>query len=182
MASIINASTSGAGGVITTADASGVLQLQSGGVTAMQIDASRNVTFTNPVSGNSFTLVGTITTASGTSATLSGLTLTSYRQLYLVLNSVGMIAGSGNGHQIQIGSAFGSTFASLVQQTYNGAITIDLSSGYGTTITTNPNTSSNLSNTIIKSGITTASTSITVTSNLGVPTFNAGSISVYGVR
>jgi hypothetical protein len=31
MASIINASTSGAGGVITTADASGVLQLQSGG-------------------------------------------------------------------------------------------------------------------------------------------------------
>jgi hypothetical protein len=31
MASIINASTSGAGGVITTADASGELQLQSGG-------------------------------------------------------------------------------------------------------------------------------------------------------
>jgi hypothetical protein len=35
MASIINASTSGAGGVITTADASGVLQLQSDGTTVI---------------------------------------------------------------------------------------------------------------------------------------------------
>jgi hypothetical protein len=40
MASIINASTSGAGGVITTADASGVLELQSGGTTVATIRAS----------------------------------------------------------------------------------------------------------------------------------------------
>jgi hypothetical protein len=43
MPSIINASTSGAGGVITTADASGVLQLQTGGTTAVTVDASQNV-------------------------------------------------------------------------------------------------------------------------------------------
>jgi len=43
MASIINASTSGAGGVITTADASGVLQLQTAATTAVTIDASQNV-------------------------------------------------------------------------------------------------------------------------------------------
>jgi hypothetical protein len=40
MASIINASTSGAGGVITTADASGVLELQSAGTTMATISPS----------------------------------------------------------------------------------------------------------------------------------------------
>lgn len=43
MASTINASTSGAGGVITTADSSGVLQLQTAGTTAVTVDASQNV-------------------------------------------------------------------------------------------------------------------------------------------
>jgi len=43
MASIINASTSGAGGVITTADASGELQIQTAGATAITVDASQNV-------------------------------------------------------------------------------------------------------------------------------------------
>jgi hypothetical protein len=43
MASTLNASTSGAGGVITTADSSGVLQLQTAGTTAVTVDASQNV-------------------------------------------------------------------------------------------------------------------------------------------
>ena len=43
MASIINASTSGAGGVITTADASGVLNIQTAGTNAITVDASQNV-------------------------------------------------------------------------------------------------------------------------------------------
>ena len=43
MASIINASTSGAGGVITTADASGELQIQTAGVTRQTIDVNGNV-------------------------------------------------------------------------------------------------------------------------------------------
>ena len=46
MASIINASTSGAGGLISTADASGQLDLQSGGVTAVSIIPSQGVAFT----------------------------------------------------------------------------------------------------------------------------------------
>jgi len=40
MASSINASTAGAGGVITTADASGILNLQSGGVTVATINST----------------------------------------------------------------------------------------------------------------------------------------------
>jgi hypothetical protein len=43
MASIINASTSGVGGVITTADNSGVLNIQTAGTTAISVDTSRNV-------------------------------------------------------------------------------------------------------------------------------------------
>ena len=49
MSSTINASTAGIGGVITTADASGVLQLQTGGTAAITIDASQNVTFAGSV-------------------------------------------------------------------------------------------------------------------------------------
>lgn len=44
MSSTINASTASGGGVITTADASGILQLQTAGVTGLTIDASQNVT------------------------------------------------------------------------------------------------------------------------------------------
>ena len=43
MASIINASNSGTGGLISTADASGVLQLQTAGVTAVTVDTSQNL-------------------------------------------------------------------------------------------------------------------------------------------
>ena len=45
MSSTINASTASGGGVITTADASGILQLQTGGVTAITIDAGQGSTF-----------------------------------------------------------------------------------------------------------------------------------------
>ena len=51
MASIINASSSGSGGIVQTADASGVLQLQSNGTTALT------------TSGANVTVAGTLTTA-----------------------------------------------------------------------------------------------------------------------
>ena len=43
MASTINASNSGSGGLISTGDASGVLALQTGGTTAVTIDTAQNV-------------------------------------------------------------------------------------------------------------------------------------------
>lgn len=43
MASTINASTASGGGIITTADSSGVLQLQTGGTTAVTVTSSQNV-------------------------------------------------------------------------------------------------------------------------------------------
>ena len=47
MASLINASTTGLGGIITTGDNSGSLALQTGGTTALTIDTSQNVSI-NP--------------------------------------------------------------------------------------------------------------------------------------
>ena len=76
MASIINASTSGAGGVITTADSSGVLQLQTGGTTAISISAAQAVTLTNALpatsGGTGLTSVGSagnVLTSDGTNWT-----------------------------------------------------------------------------------------------------------------
>ncbi len=43
MASIINASSSGSGGIVQTADASGVLQLQTNGTVALSVDTSQRV-------------------------------------------------------------------------------------------------------------------------------------------
>ena len=49
MASIINASNSGFGGIVSTGDSSGQLQLQTAATTAVTIDASQNATFANNV-------------------------------------------------------------------------------------------------------------------------------------
>ena len=43
MASQINASNSGFGGIVSTGDSSGVLQLQTANTTAVTIDTSQNV-------------------------------------------------------------------------------------------------------------------------------------------
>jgi hypothetical protein len=77
MASSINASTSGAGGVITTADSSGVLNIQTAGNTAVTVDASQNVGIgtASPLAGDKLTISGGYGTflsgASGTEASLS---------------------------------------------------------------------------------------------------------------
>ena len=80
MASIINASTSGAGGVITTADASGVLQLQTAGTTALSISAAQAVTLANALpaasGGTGLTAPGTsgnVLTSNGTAWTSAAL-------------------------------------------------------------------------------------------------------------
>ena len=53
MASTINGTSTGSGGLITTGDDSGILNIQTNETTAITVDASQNVT-----------LVGTLTTSS----------------------------------------------------------------------------------------------------------------------
>jgi hypothetical protein len=72
MASSINASTSGAGGVITTADNTGILNLQTASTTAVTVDASQNVGIgtTSPAAIASGHTVVDISAASGKSANI----------------------------------------------------------------------------------------------------------------
>ena len=72
MAATISANSAGGGGLVTSGDASGVLALQTAGVTALSIDAAQVVSFTNPVALTSPALTGTPTAptaASGTNTT-----------------------------------------------------------------------------------------------------------------
>ena len=82
MASLINASTTGLGGIITTGDNSGSLALQTGGTTAITISSGQVVSLANPLptaSGgtnlSSFTSGGVVY-ASSTSALTTGSALT----------------------------------------------------------------------------------------------------------
>lgn len=49
MANVINATSTGNGGLITTGDDSGILNIQTNETTAVSVDASQNLTFTNGI-------------------------------------------------------------------------------------------------------------------------------------
>ena len=105
MSSTINASTASGGGVITTADASGILQLQTAGVTALTIDASQNVSFTKAINKASLPTGSVLQVVN---ATLTGI----------VLNSTSTYADTGLTATITPTSA---TSKILVLSTINGA-------------------------------------------------------------
>jgi len=131
------------------------------------------------------TLLGTLTTTSGTSQTLSGLTLTSYKQLLAVFKLVGSNATSG----IILSSGIGLTITdnagtsagicgTMLYDLTNGILVTNASAGIGGT-STNQAVIGSAYAAVTNSSITTASTSITFSS---AGTFNKGSILIYGVK
>jgi hypothetical protein len=95
MSSSINASTASGGGVITTADASGILQLQTAGVTGLTIDASQKVTFANSLT--SPTLV-TPTIDSASVPTISGTAPLYMCRAWVNFNGTGTVAINASGN------------------------------------------------------------------------------------
>lgn len=187
----INASTTGVGGIITTADNTGILQLQSAGVTAMTIDASQNITFTNTPSASAMTLLATINTTSGTSVNSGTVNLTSYKQVMIVFNAVSTNGTTGNFTMTDPNA----TVFNLINNPgtavngITGSITIDLASGviFGTmrssTTTTLPDVPGAGGSVAVIGGKTTFSTASTIfTFGSSAGAFDAGSILVYGVR
>jgi len=101
MASSINASTSGAGGVITTADNTGILNIQTAGTTAVTVDASQNVgigttsptvkldvngtsaKLTNNASADVTVTIGPDTATASRSARLGFLASNAYKNWYI---------------------------------------------------------------------------------------------------
>jgi hypothetical protein len=128
------------------------------------------------------TLLGTIATTSGSSVTLSGLTLTSYKQLQFVVNGVSQNSAAASALRLN-GYSLVTLYAYSVADIGSGGGNIDLSNGLfwfsgmtllGATPQTNAQTAAGAS------GLTTASTSVTFTASAG--TFDAGSILIYGVK
>jgi hypothetical protein len=118
------------------------------------------------------TLLGTLTTTSGTSQTLSSLVLTSYKFLRLVFNGV---SGTSTG-TFSFGS-FQVSQANAAGDAWIGIVDVDLATGIG---------SANIGNAagastprVGSTGYTTASTSVALT--VGAGNFDAGSVAVYGV-
>lgn len=129
-----------------------------------------------PTPAGSHTLLGTITTTSGTTQTLSGLTLTDYKFLLLMVNGV----SNGSGGTFYLTSVLAArTFAIPASGgvEVSGNILIDLSTGvFSSSCGVTSGTPSNYGG---LSGISSASTSVSVLSSNA---FDLGSIKVYGVK
>ncbi|HUQ36672.1 MAG TPA: hypothetical protein VM144_09890 [Aestuariivirga sp.] len=132
-----------------------------------------------PIAG--MTLLGTLTTTSGTTQALSGLVLTSYVKLYIVFNGV---SGVSSTFTLEIGNStaddvtFTTVSGAAGGNTVKGYSDIDLTTGVGCTV--------NLADAVMsqvpfESALTKASTGISVTIVSGGD-YDAGSILIYGVK
>jgi hypothetical protein len=75
MSSIINALAGGAGGLLTSGDTSGVLEIQTGGTTAITVNASQNVTMSSGLTVTGNNVVNGNTTITGNTAVTGTLTV-----------------------------------------------------------------------------------------------------------
>jgi hypothetical protein len=119
-------------------------------------------------------LLGTLTTTSGTTQTLSGLTLTSYGSLYITVDGVSH-DNTGANRRLQIATQ-SFTSASGATAVFSGTLHVMLNSG-----SVLVNTTQGGVNNLTTSTVTTASTSISFTWD-GSGNFDAGVIKVYGVK
>lgn len=122
-------------------------------------------------------LLGTITTTSGTTQTLSGLNLTPYKFLRVTVNGVSstttaavlFIVSASAGRDI--GASL-----STASDAWSGTVMVDLNNGIATAVLA----SAARAFYAVASGYSTATTSISFALNSG--TFDAGSIRVYGEK
>jgi hypothetical protein len=129
------------------------------------------------------TLLGTLVTTSGSTHTLSGLDLTSYKFVVAVFDQVG--DGNASSRTVSLEGAEVAITGTDNGFRIGGAAYIDLSSGVGHATTgfvqgSLPRTSSNPRVTAFRVATSNASTSLTVTISAG--SFVAGSIRFYGVQ
>ena len=198
MATIINAKTS-AGGLAITPDTSGVIEFQSAGTTKAGVNGTGLTGDGSQLTGISSggkTLLGTLTTTSGTSHALTSQNLSSFNTLQLVFAQVSHSAGSGKQMTIKIGSGAVQTISSDETSATNsirGTYNLDLLTNIETLIWSTdqaPITSGN-SNTGsgVRAGVYDAatnlqsltSTTITVAWTTG-STFDNGKVKIYGLK
>jgi hypothetical protein len=120
-------------------------------------------------------LLGTLTTTSGTTVTLSGLDLTKFRFLKCVFNGVSFTGAGSQNFSIGGAVAFGATASSDL---ISGVVELDLFNGRGGSFGGNTLAAGQAYG--MASTINTASTSISVSTSPNA--FDAGSVRVYGVQ
>lgn len=166
-----------------------VLNSSGGGsVTLQEPVTASNRTLTLPdATGSliteSMVLLGTLTTTSGTTQTLSGLDLTGYKQLFIAVDNVSITSTTSqitlnsvtvfitnNATQSVYGIVAIALLNGVFGSLYNGAITTGSASGSFSTTAGYSNGG--------KTTITNSTTSITVAGG----TFDSGTITVYGVK
>lgn len=143
---------------------------------------------------NSITLLGTITTTSGTSLSLSGLTLTGYSFLLLFVNGVSSSSATDDLSIVDGASNVILLFndSNSATNVWNGTVWVNLNNGsiaawgssnttttYGTNPSSQASASAGAKTAFGRINQTTASTSIGVSVQTG---FDAGTVTVYGVR
>jgi len=129
----INASTSGAGGVITTADNTGILNIQTASTTAVTVDASQNTTFAGTVTlptGIIYPIVSGTSQAStsGTAITFTGIP--SWAKRVTMIFSGVSLTGSDN-FLVQVGSGSLTTSGYSNITGYSGVTTGTITSTSG---------------------------------------------------
>lgn len=162
--------------------------------------AVKSYTDTALAGAASVTLLATLATTSGTTVTSSGLNLTSYRFLRIVINGVGTTTASF-GLNLSLNSCFffgdGTSNAGPTLSNTRGFVEVDLATGVGfshvafvsaaapssVSITGSQSAPISRDTRTLRTTVTTATTSISIAIPAGGGSvFNAGSISIYGVR
>lgn len=155
MASTINGTSTGSGGLITTGDDSGILNIQTNETTAITIDASQNVTLAGTLTTSSRGIAkasmptgsvlqvvqASYTSASNSTSTYAdtGLTATitpssASNKVLVIVSHNGVsknISGTGSGVNIRLlnGASVISTFAKLVGFTNTNSYNVGFSVG-----------------------------------------------------
>ena len=146
---------------------------------------SDNVTLMTPLrtaqavlAQESMTPLGTLTTTSGTTQTLSGLVLTDYAGLFILVDNVSHDS-VGNSRHLRLGGQQISCSSGTESPTFNGPIFVSLASGFASTTVANGNSTPSFRTQSV--GVTNASTSLSFTLD-GAGNFDLGKIYVWGIK
>ena len=170
--------------VVLTGDTSGQVTLSAPAIAGTNTITLPAATGTAALTSDSIgmVLLGTLTTTSGSTQTLSGLTLTGYKALYISINNVSF-STTANIQLASIALAGGTT---VNTNSFWGTVLIDLSNGsFAAPLIAAVTTSGTVSAVSNLGGggnvgITTSSTSLVFSGSAG--NFDAGTITVYGMK
>jgi len=201
MASTINAKTTGVGGIDASGDASGVLALQTGGTTAVTIDASQNVTFAKSIltsataqastSGTSIDFTGIPSWVKRITVMFSGVSTNSTGNLLIQIGSSSGIENTnyfsaagvgvgGAGNAVNFTTGFGLEFAGASTAIRHGTCVITLFNSNLWTQSSNISLSDSARANFSAGSKSLAGTldRVRITTLTGTDTFDAGSINI----